>query len=84
MKPASMLGPLGWFSLGRWWSNAATQTQRRHRLQEGGQGGMRAQPRSAVSYHHMLLRPCDDFFPAYSQWAYDLIQLMFVGNVMSR
>ena len=61
-----------------------TQIQGSHRLLEGGQGGMRAQSRSAVSYCHMLQQTCGGFFPAYSSWAYDLILLISVGNVMSR
>lgn len=73
------------FSPQSWsWSNTATQIQGSHRLLEGGQGGMRTQPRSAVSYYHMLQQTCGGFFPAYSLQAYNLILLISVGNVMRR
>lgn len=60
------------------------KSQGSHRLSEGGQGGMRAQPPSAVSYYHMLQWTCGAFFPAYSLRADNLILLISVGNVMSR
>lgn len=73
------------FSPQSWsWSNTAAQIQGSHRLLEGRQGGMRARPRSAVSYYHMLQQTCGGFFPAYSLQAYHLILLISVGNVMSR
>lgn len=45
---------------------------------------MRARPRSAVSYYHMLQWTCGGFFPAYSLRADNLVLLISVGNVMSR